>query len=157
MNKEEFEKLKELGNFFRRVNGKIKLLSLLRRAKEEYSQNNYSQCMTTCKKILSSDPKNAIALRGLGCVMQSMGNFKQAVKYYKQALEYSENKEIEYTLLGTIYYLNDDLDKAVEYYNMAIDINDGYDPAYEGRNQAMLENHLKIIDLQDQLIKRELF
>ena len=36
------------------------------------------------------------------------------------------------------------LDEAVKYFNLAIDANDNYDKAYEGRNQAMLENHLKI-------------
>lgn len=156
MNEEELQKLQELGKFFRRMNGKIKLLSLLRQAKEEYNKNKLSDCMTTCKKILASDPKNATALRGLGCVMQSTRNYKQAVKFYNQALEYSEHKEIEYTLLGTIYYLEDRFDEAIDYYNKAIEINDNYDPAYDGRNQSILENHLQILDLQDNLIKREL-
>ena len=35
--------------------------------------------------------------------------------------------------------------------------NNDYDPAFEGRNQSMLENHLKIIDLQDSLIRQKLF
>ena len=47
----------------------------------------------------------------------------------------------------------DKLDEAVKYFNLAIDENDDYSSAYEGRNQAMLENHLKIIDLQDSLKK----
>ena len=49
--------------------------------------------------------------------------------------------------------LQEKLDEAVEYFNLAIDANDNYDKAYEGRNQAMLENHLKIIDLQESLKK----
>ena len=104
MNDEEFEKLKEYGGYFRKINGKIKLLSLLRKAKAEYNQSKLSDCLSTCKKILAQDPKNPAALRGIGCVMQSMGNNHQAVKFYKQALELSENKEIEYTLIGTIFY-----------------------------------------------------
>ena len=60
---------------------------------------------------------------------------------------------MEYSLLGTIYYLQENLDEAVKYFNLAIDANDDYDAAYEGRNQAMLENHLKILDLQDSLKK----
>ena len=83
--------------------------------------------------------------------MQSQGNFSKALEYYNKALENSERKEIEYTLIGTIYYLQDDLDNAIKNYNRAIDANDNYDSAYEGRNQAMLENHLKIADFQEQL------
>jgi len=82
---------------------------------------------------------------------------EDALEYYNKAVEFSENKEIEYTLIGTIYYNEENLDKAIEYFNMAIDINDNYDPAYEGKNQSMLENHLKILDLQDNLIKQNLF
>jgi len=51
------------------------------------------------------------------------------------------------------YYLQDKLDEAVENFNLAIDKNDNYTQAYEGRNQAMLENHVKILDLQESLKK----
>ena len=72
------------------------------------------------------------------------------------ALKYSEKKEIEYTLIGTVYYIQDKFEEALNYYNLAIDANDDYEPAYEGRNQAMLENHLMLVDLQDELIEREI-
>ena len=72
---------------------------------------------------------------------------------FKKALKYSSAKEVEYSLIGMAYYLQEKLDEAVEYFNLAIDANDNYDKAYEGRNQAMLENHLKIIDLQESLKK----
>ena len=49
--------------------------------------------------------------------------------------------------------MSDIREMIVEYFNYAIDENDNYDKAYEGRNQAMLENHLKIIDLQEALKK----
>ena len=101
--------------------------------------------------------QNAVALRGLGCVAQAGGDYKNAEKYYQKALKTSENKEIEYTLIGTIYYLQDDLETALEYYNKAIDINDDYNKVYEGRNQAMLERHLKVLDLQDSLIRQKIF
>ena len=149
--------LQEIAKKIRKTSGKIKLISLLDRAKQEYEQNQISDCISTCKKILKAEPNNAAALRGLGCAMQAMGNTKKAIEYYQKALENSKHKEIEYTLLGTIYYQKDDLENAIKYYNLAIDANDNYDLAYEGRNQSMLENHLKIIDLQDSLIQRKLF
>lgn len=157
MQNDDIKKLKNIAKSLRKLNAKIKLISLLDKAKKEYESNNLSDCEKTCKEILSSNPHNSIALRGLGCIAQAKYDYKNAEKYYNKALENSNNKEIEYTLLGTIFYLQDNLEKALEYYNLAIDTNDDYDKAYEGRNQAMLEQHLKIIDLQDSLIKQKIF
>ena len=156
MDNEDLEKLKNFGSKMKQLNKKFKLLNLLRSAKEEYDKTQYEDCIKTCEEVLETDHNNPIALRGLGCSMQTMGDFEKAKEYYKKALEFSKNKEIEYTLLGTVYYLEDNLDKALEYYNSAIDVNDNYDPAYEGKNQTMLERHLQIIDLQDMLIRNEL-
>ena len=79
--------------------------------------------------------------------------YNKALEYFTKALEFSDSKEIEYTLIGMVYYLEDKLDDAVENFNRAIDINENYTQAYEGRNQAMLENHVKILDLQESLKK----
>lgn len=102
---------------------------------------------------LTNNPEDPDALRALGLEMQKKGDFNKALEYYFEALENSPRKEIEYTLIGTIYYLKEELDSALKYFELAIEENDGYEPAYEGRNQTMLENHLKIAELQDRLIK----
>lgn len=157
MNEEDIKKLKNLSSTIRKINGKITLIALLEKAKKEYDQNKLNDCERTCREILKVNPNNAIALRGIGCVFQSNGDNKNAIKYYKRALEFSNNKEIEYTLIGTVYYNENDLENAIEYYNKAIDINDDYSSAYEGKNQSILERHLQILDLQDNLIQRNLF
>ena len=157
MQEDDLKKLQNLAKSLRNLNGKIKLIALLEKAKKEYETNKFSECEKTCKKVLQVNPQNAVALRGLGCVAQAGGDYKNAEKYYQKALKTSENKEVEYTLIGTIYYLQDDLETALEYYNKAIDINDDYNKAYEGKNQAMLERHLKVLDLQDSLIKQKIF
>ena len=157
MQENDLKELLNLAKSLRNLNSKIKLITLLEKAKKEYESNKFSDCEKTCKEILKTNPQNPTALRGLGCVAQASGDYKTAEKYYKKALKTSENKEIEYTLIGTIYYLQEDLETALDYYNKAIDTNDDYDNAYEGRNQAMLEQHLKLIDLQDRLIKQKIF
>ena len=157
MNEDDLKELQNIAKTIKRINGKIKLLALLERAKFEYDSNNFADCEKTCKEILQSNPQNSTALRGLGCIAQASGDLEKAEKYYQKALEFSENKEIEYTFIGTIYYLWEDLEKALEYYNKAIDVNDNYDDAYEGRNQTLLERHLKIADLQDSLIRQKIF
>lgn len=157
MQEKDLEQLKEMAKSLKRYSGKIKLISLLEKARLEYESNNFSSCEQSCKNVLEMDPQNAVALRGLGCVSQAAGDYKNAEKYYNKALKTSLNKEIEYTLIGNLYYMQENLEKALEFYNLAIEANDDYDKAYEGRNQAMLERHLKIIDLQDSLIKQKIF
>ena len=151
------EKLKDIAKRIRGLNAKVKLIALLEKAHNEYEQNNLEDCIKTCKKVLKTSPNNPTALRGLGCVMQAQNKYKKALEYYNKALEFSQDKEIELTLIGMIYYLEGKLDEAIKYFNRAIDLNDNYDSAYEGRNQAMLENHVSILDLQDALIRQKLF
>lgn len=150
---EEIKKLNEISDFFKRMSTKITLLKLIESAKAEYDKYNYDAAKESLREGYKIDNKNSAVLRGLGCIEQFSGNYDGAIEYFNQALEKSEGKEIEYTLLGMAYYLQDKLDDAVKYFNLAIDCNDNYTNAYEGRNQAMLENHVKIIDLQESLKK----
>lgn len=151
---EDIKKLNELADFFRRMNNKILLLKLINRAKSEYDKYDYEAGRKSLIEACLIDRKNSVILRGLGCINQFKGKWNSAIRYFKTALKYSDNKEIEYTLLGMAYYLQGMLDEAVKYFNLAIEKNDNYSKAYEGRNQAMLENHLKIIDLQESLKKQ---
>lgn len=150
---EETEKLNEIADFFRRMKSKILLLKLINQAKTEYDKYNFEDSRKSLIEAYLIDKKNPVILRGLGCINQFKGKWNCAIRYFNMALKYSDKKEVEYTLLGMAYYLREKLDKAVEYFNLAIEKNDNYDKAYEGRNQAMLENHLKIIDLQESLKK----
>lgn len=151
------EKLKNISNRIKGLNAKIKLISLLEKAHREFEENKLSESQESCKKILKINPNNPTALRGLGCIMQAENNYNKALEYYQKALQFSQSKEIEYTLIGMIYYLEENLDEAINYFNLAIDSNDDYEQAYEGRNQSMLERHLKIVDLQDRLIQQKIF
>ena len=151
---EELEKLNELADFFKRMNNKILLLKLIKNAKSEYDKYNFEESRKNLIKAYLVDKKNPVILRGLGCVNQFSGKWNSAIRYFNTALKYSDKKEIEYTLLGMAYYLQGKLDDAIYYFNLAIDNNDDYNPAYEGKNQAILENHLKIIDLRESLKKQ---
>jgi len=151
---EEVEKLNELADFFRRMNSKITLLKLITKAKSEYDKYNYEAGRKSLIEAYLIDKNNPVVLRGLGCINQFKGKWNSAIRYFKKALRYSNKKEVEYTLLGMAYYLQGKLDDALVYFNSAIENNDNYDKAYEGRNQAMLENHLKIVDLQESLKKQ---
>ena len=151
---EEVEKLNELADFFRRMNSKITLLKLITKAKSEYDKYNYEAGRKSLIEAYLIDKNNPVVLRGLGCINQFKGKWNSAIRYFKKALRYSNKKEVEYTLLGMAYYLQGKFDEALVYFNSAIENNDNYDKAYEGRNQTMLENHLKIVDLQESLKKQ---
>ena len=151
---EEIDKLSEISDFFKRINSKILLLRMLKKAKEEYDIYDYKSARKTLIQAYFTDKKNPVIYRGLGCINQFKSKWNSAIRYFKIALKYSNKKEIEYTLLGMAYYLQGKLDDAIIYFNRAIDVNDDYTPAYEGKNQSLLENHLKIIDLQEALKKQ---
>ena len=150
---EDFSELKNISLRLKRMNVKVKLISLISKAKSEYDRHDYNSEMQTLQEAYTIFPDNPAVLRRLGCIKQAGGEYEDAIAYYTKALEFSKNKEIEYTLIGTAYYLQDKLDEAIENFNLAIEINDNYDAAYEGRNQALLENHVKILDLQEVLKK----
>ena len=145
--------LKEFANKLKNLNLKVKLISLIENAKQEYNNCDLKACRELLLQVKNIDSTQAVVWRGLGCLKQSEGNFQSALVFYKKALEFSEHKELEFTLIGTIYYLLDNLDEAIRYFQLAIDENEDYEQAYEGRNQAMLENQVKLIDLQETLKK----
>ena len=150
---DKFDTLNEITEHIKRINSKMQLLKLIIKAKSEYEKYDYEAGRRSLIEAYLIDRKRAVVLRGLGCINQFRGKYEVASRYFKRALKYSDKKEVEYALLGVLYYIQDKLDEAIKYFNLAIDCNDDYEYAYEGRNQAMLENHIKIADLQDSLKK----
>jgi len=150
---DKFDTLNEISEYIRRINSKMLLLKLIVKAKSEYDKYDYEAGRRSLIEAYMINKKSPVVLRGLGCINQYMGKWKSAARYFKKALKYSDKKEVEYALLGVLYYVQDKLEEAIEYFNLALDNNDSYDYAYEGRNQAMLENHLRITDLQNTLKK----
>ena len=150
---DEAEKLEEIACRFKKMTAKVKLIKLITKAKQEYDRYDYDKSFEYLEDALRLNSENPAVLRGMGCIYQFRKEYEKALEYYNKALNFSDKKEIEYTLIGIIYYLQDKLDDAVRSFNLAIDNNDDYENAYEYRNQAMLENHLKIIDLQEALKK----
>ncbi len=157
MSDRDVEQIKNIAHRINALNSKIKLIALLEKAHDEFNRSNYNESEEICKKILRTNPNNSVALRGLGCIYQAKQEYQKALEYYQKALVYSEKKEIEYTFIGTIFYIEENLEEAIKYFNLAIEENDSFESAYEGRNQSMLEYHLKIVDLQDSLIRQKIF
>lgn len=149
----DVQSLNDIANRLRKMGIKVQLIGLLSKAKSEYDKYEYEDARDTLIKVLEKSPNNVTALRGLGCVCHSQGDSDGAISYFTKALELSEKKEVEYTLLGTVYYWLNDFEHAISYFEKAIAENSEYDLAYDGRNQSMLEYHLRISDLQEALKK----
>ena len=150
---DDIEKLNEIYDYIQRINSKVILLKLIKQAKYEYDKCDYESGRESLIRAYLLNRKNPVIYRGLGCISQYNGKFNFAVRLFKLALKYSKKKEVEYTLIGMAYYLQDKLETAVKYFNLAIDENDEYERAYDGKNQSMLELHLRVADLQDSLRK----
>ena len=67
---EELNRLKEISGFFRRMNTKVKLLTLITKAKEKYDRYDYKSGIETLEEAFKIDPQNPTVLRGLGCMIQ---------------------------------------------------------------------------------------
>ena len=147
------DKLNDIYNYIQRINSKVLLLKLIKQAKYEYDKCDYEAGRNSLIQAYFQDKKNPVVFRGLGCISQYNGKFNLAVRFFRMALKYSKKREVEYTLIGMTYYLQDNLEEAVKFFNLAIDENEDYEKAYEGKNQSMLELHLKVADLQDSLKK----
>ena len=147
------DKFDEIYEYIRRINSKVLLLALIKQAKAEYEKCDYEAGRKSLIQAYFQDKKNPVIYRGLGCISQYSGKYNSAIRFFNLALKYSKKREVEYTLIGMTYYMQDKLEDAVKYFNLAIDVNDSYDSAYEGRNQAMLEYHLRVADLQASLKK----
>ena len=92
---EELNRLNEISGFFRRMNTKVKLLTLITKAKEEYDRYDYKSGIETLEEAFKIDPQNPTVLRGLGCMKQFSGDYDTAIEFYRKALEFSEAQEVE--------------------------------------------------------------
>ena len=151
---DKIDTLNNIAEYLQRINSKVILLKLITEAKHEYDKYDYEAGRKSLIEAYLINKKSPVVLRGLGCINQSIGKYNLAEKFFRKALRYSEKKEVEYSLLGVLFYIQDRLEEAIKYFNLAIDSNENYDYAYEGRNQAMLENRIRIADLQDSLKKQ---
>ena len=150
---ENLKKLSKLKESYNELNKKLKLFVLLTKAKDEYDKYDYSSGRKTLKEALSVTKENPEIYRGLGCIEQFDGHYETALEYFNQSLKYSQNKEVDYTLIGMVYYLLENYDEALKYFDLALAENIDYESAYEGKNQALLESHVRILDIQEALEK----
>ena len=150
---DNYKDLYSIADSFKKMSQKIKLITLITKAKKEYDSYDYANALITLTKAYELDAKNPAILRGLGCLKQFEKKYDEALSYYKEALNYSRSKDVEYTLMGMVYYFQEKFDDAINCFNNAIIINDDNEIAYDTRNQAILEQHLKMLDLQDILKK----
>ena len=83
---EDFSELKNISLRLKRMSVKVKLISLISKAKSEYDSYDYESGMQTLLEAYALAPENPAVLRGLGCMHQFKGEFNQAIEYFEKAL-----------------------------------------------------------------------
>lgn len=100
---------------------KGKALYYVSDGKQKYFEGDYRGALLKFREAIQKDKQYANAYFWVAMSHLALNNYEYALKYAEDAIVIKEDadKEIFY-LLGKLYHLQGDLDKAVEYYNKNI-------------------------------------
>ena len=105
---EEAEKLKELSGFFKRMNSKVMLIKLLKKAKVEYDRYNFELGRLEFEKAYQLDSNNPAVLRGLGCLELFEKRYDNAIDFsnlvYGTSIDKHNPRKIG--LVTAFFYIN---------------------------------------------------
>ncbi len=83
---------------------------------------DYDAAIDIYDNILANDPRNDVALRGLGDAYKSKQEFSKAEQYYKQAISLKPDYWAGYEKLGTFYMSRSKYEEALEPYQQVISL-----------------------------------
>ncbi len=136
------------------LTNKLKLLSIMKKMEAAFEAGDYAVSKKLAEKILRDLPDNVNALRGLGMSYFMEGDYTNALNWLSKSLELSADKEFDYTYIGWCYCNMDNHKRACDAFEKAVEINPLYEPALEGRTQALLYLHSDRLDTVEALEKR---
>ncbi len=84
--------------------------------------DNYLDALGTFQKALAQDPNNYEALCGIVDCLKRLDRFEEAIPKAQKALRRDEQNPRAYELLGSIYELQDDLEKAETLYTQYLNL-----------------------------------
>jgi tetratricopeptide (TPR) repeat protein len=103
---------------------------LLANGNELAQKGDYDGALTTYKKILALDEKNALAHNNLGIIYKRKGLYILAVEEFQAALECLPEYFKAYNNLANVYYERGYYDEAVKYYNKALGVKPNFADAH---------------------------
>tara|TARA_B100001964_G_C14262044_1_gene616212 strand:- start:198 stop:1787 length:1590 start_codon:yes stop_codon:yes gene_type:complete len=113
---------------------------LLEKAKKHYFDGNYQKASSSCRKILSKDPRSYGALLLTGLIANGESDYWKAVEPLRKAYKIRSDSDLVCSSLAIAYLKTGDCFTALQYCLEAIEINP--DLANHRRNLAVIYEHL---------------
>jgi tetratricopeptide (TPR) repeat protein len=114
----------------------VQAATLLAKAEAGLRAKNYAEAIKAFNEVLRDDPKNGVALTGLGDAYQRTGKFAEAEVALKKCLSYEPTNAPAYYLLGMTYFRNNRLNEAMSAFE---------DSLKHNAKQEMVHHYLGII------------
>ena len=94
--------------------------SILRQAKVDLETGNWQECLAACRQVLAKHPKQVVAYKLMGKVLQTQGRYDQALQAYGNAMAI-EPLDIEVKIeMGDLFTTQQQWNKAVACYQAAV-------------------------------------
>ncbi len=136
------------------ITNKLRLLSIMKKMESSFASEDYISSIGYAEIILSVLPDNINALRGMGMSLFMLKDYSRALELFTKSLNFSTEKEFEYTYIGWCFCNLNFHQKANAAFEKAIEINPLYQPALEGRTQALIHLHGERLDRVNSLDKK---
>lgn len=153
---EEGIDIDSLINKLSNITNKLKLLSIMKKMESSFDSKDYISSIGYAEKIIAVLPNNVNALRGLGMSLFMLKDYSKALEFFNKSLEFSDEKEFEYTYIGWCLCNLNFHQKANAAFEKAIELNPLYEPALEGRTQALIHLHGERLDTVNSLNEKML-
>jgi tetratricopeptide (TPR) repeat protein len=134
---EDFDKAIKLGN---------DIMTYYNRGVVKYILKQYNESLEDCDYVLEREPDNVKAMGLKDYTYYYLKKHQEALDVLKKAAEI-DNDEGTYNMLGETLLELENYSAALEYFNSAINLNNKYQPAYNGRGQVYqkMGNHERAI------------
>ncbi|MBS1487368.1 MAG: tetratricopeptide repeat protein [Bacteroidetes bacterium] len=117
----------------------ISATNYLYNAKSKYEAKDFAGAIVDFDKVISLDPKFALAYAYRGHAKEKLGSYPSAIEDFSKAIDLNPNFEVAYVDRGLARLYSHDYPHAVADFSQAIRINPSYALAYGGRGEAMLK------------------
>ncbi|MGB3404804.1 MAG: tetratricopeptide repeat protein [Microcoleaceae cyanobacterium] len=94
--------------------------SILRQAKVDLDTGNWRECLAACRQVLAKNPKQAVAYKLMGQVLQTQGQTPQAIQAYGNAMAIDPLDVDVKVAMGDLFAQQQQWNKAVACYQAAV-------------------------------------
>ncbi len=111
----------------------------LEKALDFHRKGNLKAASRIYRKVLSTDPCNALVLNLSGVIAHQTGNDKLALKHLERALEIEPENDSFHNNIGEVFRSNGEMDKALEHFRRCLEINPDDHSAHNNMGNIFLQ------------------